>query len=131
MKTKFMARQKRNSAILAYAEHRLVALESINPALDLGDGLSIEAISQAIAATRAQLKHYNAALTEIDQLKEVMQQQERSLEDLVDRMASGIAAKYGKTSPQYKTVSDVRKTPRRTASKMQPVPPMPPIELSA
>jgi ABC-type transporter Mla subunit MlaD len=123
-----MARQKRNSTILTYAEHRLVALEAIDTTLDLGDGLSVAAISQAIAATRAQLKSYNAALTEVDQLKETMQQQEQALEELVDRMASGIAAKYGKTSPQYKTMSDVRKTPRRNAIKVEA---MQPAELSA
>ena len=114
-----MARQKRNSHILTYAEHRLVALEAIDTTLDLGDGLSIEAIAQAIVATRAQLKSYNATLTEADQLKEAMQQKEQALAELVDRMASGIAAKYGKTSPQYKTVSDVRKTPRRNPSKVE------------
>jgi ABC-type transporter Mla subunit MlaD len=123
-----MARQKRNSTILTYAEHRLVALEAIDTTLDLGDGLSVEAISQAIAATRAQLKSYNAALTEADHLKEAMQQKEQALEELVDRMASGIAAKYGKTSQQYKTVSNVRKTPRRNATKVEAIQP---VELSA
>ncbi len=122
-----MARKKRNSTILTYAEHRLVALEAINPTLNLGDGLSIEAISQAITATRTQLKSYNAALTEVDQLKEAMEQQEQALEELVDRMASAVVAKYGKTSQQYKTVSDVRKTPRRNAIKVETTQPLNPI----
>jgi ABC-type transporter Mla subunit MlaD len=123
-----MARKKRNSTILTYAEHRLVALEAISPTLDLGDGLSVEAVSQAITATRTQLKSYNAALTEVDQLKEAMQKQEQALEELVDRMANAVVAKYGKTSQQYKTVSDVRKTPRRNAIKVEAIQP---VELSA
>lgn len=116
-----MARQKRGSRILEYAERRLVALESIDTSLDLGDNLTLQFITQLIDSTRTKLKTYNAALTEIDQLKEFVQQQERSLEELIDRMANGVAAKYGRNSQQYKTVSSVRKIRRRTPRTVVPI----------
>jgi uncharacterized protein YfkK (UPF0435 family) len=118
---KNMTRQKRSSSTVVYAERRLVALESIDLALNLGDDLTIESLAQSIEATRTKLKTYNAALTEIDQLKDTLQEQERSLEKLIERMTSGVAAKYGKTSQEYKAVSDVRKSPRRNSTKVQPI----------
>jgi hypothetical protein len=116
-----MARKKRSSTILTYAERRLIALEAIDTELDLGNGLTVQAISKEIEETRTQLKGYNAVLVEIDQLKETLEEKERWLEELVDRTASAVLAAYGKSSSQYKAVSDVRKSVRRSTSKVQPI----------
>jgi hypothetical protein len=118
-----MARKKRSSTILTYAERRLIALEAIDTELDLGNGLTTQAISKEIEETRTQLKSYNAILVEIDQLKEILEQKERSLEELVDRTASAVLAAYGKGSSQYKSVSDVRKSARRNTPKVEPIQP--------
>ncbi len=115
-----MARQKRGSRTLDYAERRLIALEAVDTEMDLGDGLTLPAIIQSIEDTRAKLKTYNAAITEVDQLKEEVQQQERSLEELIDRMSNGIAAKYGRNSQQYKTVGSVRKIRNRASRQTAP-----------
>jgi RNA-binding protein YhbY len=118
-----MARKKRSSTILTYAERRLIALEAIDTELDLGNGLTTQAISKEIEETRTQLKSYNAILVEIDQLKETLEEKERSLEELVDRTASAVLGAYGKGSSQYKSVSDVRKTTRRNTPKVEPIQP--------
>jgi hypothetical protein len=103
-----MPRLKRGSSILDYSEKRLTVLQTINiPENDAE--LNLGNIQSSIDQTRAKLNQYNAALSVADQLNDEVQEMERSLVKLHDRMLSAIAAKYGRDSSEYLRVQSVRR----------------------
>lgn len=61
-----MPRQKRSSLALEKAERRAASLKSINPALNLGDGLTLESYVLQIEGLRHQLASYNESLSFAD-----------------------------------------------------------------
>ncbi len=110
-----MPRQKRGSSILTYSEKRLAVFHSINlPEHDVE--LSLSHIQMSIEKTRTKLNQYNAALSTVDQLSGEVQEMERSLLKLNDRMLSLIAAKYGRDSAEYRMVQSVRRNVARRRS---------------
>jgi hypothetical protein len=107
-----MPRQKRKSRIVEYSEQRLAVMESINIPQWEND-LSIPIIQNSIDKTRTKLKEYNAALSIVDQLSGEVNELEKSLIALNDRMLSSIAVRYGHTSAEYKRVRSIRRNPTK------------------
>jgi hypothetical protein len=62
-----MARQKRKSAAVDFAESRANALNSIDPALDLGNGLTLADYKTKTAALKAKNNKYNSDLSDLDE----------------------------------------------------------------
>lgn len=111
-----MSRRKRSSQILEKAERRIAGLKSIHSALDLGNGLTIEAYIQVIEQTRQKLEAYNTALSTVDQTYNTALTAERSLSELTERMLIGVASKYGKNSDEYEMAGGRRRGERRRRS---------------
>lgn len=118
-----MARRKRSSPSVDAAEPRAAALESIDPALDLGNTLTLVAYKAAITTTNAKLSTYNTRLSELDGMLNDLQASEKNLDELSARMLAGVGVKFGKNSDEYEkaggTRTDERKPIRR---KPAPVP---------
>jgi uncharacterized protein YukE len=110
-----MPRRKRTSQKLEDAQSRMAALKTIDPSLDLGNGVSVAAFSRKIEETRQTLEDYNDSLSAVDQTTNTLQDLEKSLADLSTRLLSGIATLYGRSSSQYKMVNGSRR-PRRRAT---------------
>lgn len=104
-----MPRQKRNSQTLERAQQRSVSLQSIDPALDLGKGLTLKAYLSAIATHKSQLDDYNRTLSSIEQLALAVEESEKVLKDLSERMLLGVGALYGKDSEEYVMAGGARK----------------------
>lgn len=121
-----MARRKRTSPSVDRAETRAAALESIDPALDLGSGLTLAAYKTALTATNAKLAAYNTRLSELDGLLNDLETAEAALDDLSSRMLAGVGVKFGKAATQYEKAGGKRtpeKKPRaRAAAKPAPAP---------
>jgi hypothetical protein len=119
-----MALRKRSSDSVDRAEPRASALESIDVALDLGSGLTLEAYKTAITTTNAKLAAYNTKLSELDGILNDLEASEDVLDDLSSRMLAGVGVKYGKKSDEYEkaggTRTSERKTTRRTPAPATP-----------
>jgi hypothetical protein len=61
-----MARMKGSSDVTENAQTRLAALSSIDPGLDLGNGLSVAAYRTAAQEAQAKLDTYNILLSQVD-----------------------------------------------------------------
>ncbi|MBE9179516.1 hypothetical protein IQ268_13180 [Oculatella sp. LEGE 06141] len=108
-----MSRRKRSSKVLEKAERRAASLRSINTALDLGNGLSIEAYFSMIEEMRSELASYNTALSGIDKTYSNVLELERKLGDFSELILLGVATRYGKSSDEYVMAGGARKVSRR------------------
>jgi hypothetical protein len=107
-----MARQKRTSRVLEKAELRLTKLMAIDPNLTFGDGCDLQTMKQKIEALRIQLEKYNDLLTMIDSAKTELDEMEKKLSQMSQRMLLGVACKYGNNSIEYVMAGGVRKSDR-------------------
>lgn len=108
-----MARPKRTSSALEKAVRRSAGLASIDPNLDLGNGLTLPSFSILIETMRTRENNYNSALSNLDKLYREMLETERELGDMAEHMLLGVATKYGKSSAEYGMAGGVPKNQRR------------------
>jgi predicted nucleic acid-binding Zn-ribbon protein len=115
-----MARQKKLSPFLESAQQRLNALATIDPALDLGNGLTLASYRAEVTAAQSKQDAYNALLTQVDQAYNEFQDAEKSIRDLSERMLAGVASKYGKDSSEYEMAGGTRKSERKRPVRKTP-----------
>lgn len=108
-----MARQKRKSAAVTFAENRASSLKSIDVDLDLGNGLTLADYKAKTAALKAKNEQYNTDLSNLDDSLNMIQKDERALDDLSGRMLAGVGAKYGKDSSEYEKAGGTRTSERK------------------
>jgi hypothetical protein len=108
-----MARAKKASRLLVQADQRLSSIESIDPQVDLGDGLTAPYFRDRISDVRYKLAAYNRALASLDGLYKDFLAAERELADLYEKVLLGVAYKYGKNSQEYVMAGGVRKVDRK------------------
>jgi hypothetical protein len=112
-----MARQKRSSKVLEKAVRRAASMNSIDPNLDVGNGLTLPAFSTLIQKMQTQEYAYNTALSNLDGLYREMLETERELGDMTELILLGVATKFGKSSVEYNMAGGVPKNQRRRATK--------------
>jgi len=96
------------------AQSRLAALTSIDPKLDLGNGLTLPGYRQVYQDFRDSLDKYNTVLSTVDDLYNNALSKLDVLKDHNERMLAGIASKYGKNSSQYEQAGGVRKSEHKS-----------------
>ena len=99
--------------MLEKAARRAAGINSIDPNLDLGNGLTLPAFSTLIETMRTKENAYNSALSNLDKLYREMLQTERELGDMAEHMLLGVATRYGKSSVEYGMAGGVPKNQRR------------------
>ncbi|MEH1998045.1 MAG: hypothetical protein V7L00_04600 [Nostoc sp.] len=104
-----MARRKRNSSILERADRRIESLQSISVQLDFGQGLTIQAYTVTINNLRSKLAAYNTALSTIDKLTDEVNNAEKAVITMSEKMLLGVGSRYGKTSPEYEMAGGARR----------------------
>ena len=119
-----MARKKRNSKVIEKANVRSAALESIDSALDLGNGKTLVAYNTKITEAQDALDDYNAKLSEVDSVYNVTLAKDRELATLSDSMLEAVGVKFGKDSNEYEMAGGTR-TSERKPPKRKPKPPTP------
>lgn len=107
-----MSRQKRTYRVLEKAELRSAGLKAVDSSMDFGDARSLQNLTQIIEQLRTRIDAYNTALSVIDSSKTEIDQLEKTLADLCDKMLTGVAFKYGKDSREYEMAGGVRKSDR-------------------
>ncbi|MBW4448614.1 MAG: hypothetical protein KME38_17560 [Spirirestis rafaelensis WJT71-NPBG6] len=107
-----MARQKRTSKVLEKAVRRAASINSIDPNLNVGNGLTLPAFSTVIETMRTKENAYNTALSSLDKLYREMLETERQLADMAEHILLGVATRYGKSSVEYGMAGGVPKNQR-------------------
>jgi hypothetical protein len=108
-----MSKKKRESKVLARAEKRLVGLKSIDEALNLGDGISVKTLSQAVAELSAANGAYNRLLADADAALIHVRRLEAGARELLERSLALVAGKYGRDSTQYAQAGGKRRSDRK------------------
>jgi hypothetical protein len=96
-----MARRKRQSRYLNNTENRLIGFTTIDPSLNLGNGLNVENLSQLTANLQTQLDEYNSTIVRLDQMGSQIKEQERAIAKLSSKMLAAVGIIYGNDSDQY------------------------------
>ncbi len=107
-----MPRAKRTSRVLAKAQLRASGLKAIDPNIDFGDANSLKNMIQQIEQLNAKLDTHNTALAVIDASRTDIEQLEKNLSALSEKMLLAVAVKYGKDSREYEMAGGVRKSDR-------------------
>jgi hypothetical protein len=108
-----MVRLKRSSQILEKAERRAAGLKSIDPSLNLGNGLSLRSYCRLMDRLREQIADYNETLALADRANRSVRDGEQKLRELSERMLIAVAARYGKDSPEYEMAGGTRRSNRK------------------
>jgi hypothetical protein len=103
---------KTYSKVLDQVQLRLSALKSIDPDLDLGDGLTIRSVTEQVQETRTDIDQYNTEASVIKQKYKTIREKEGKIADLSDRIVDGIAFKFGRKSDEYKMIQSIRRNAR-------------------
>jgi translation initiation factor 2 alpha subunit (eIF-2alpha) len=112
-----MPYKKKISKTIEKAKIRISGMKALEPALDIGNGLSVEAYSAAIQDTEQRIEAYNTAVSAISQLSSAAEKAEKDLAALSERMLSTVAGRYGRTSDEYAIAGGTKRTNRRRAPK--------------
>jgi hypothetical protein len=109
-----MPKAKLNSQTINMAELGIDKLRAIDPALDLGNNLTLESLVATLEETRQAIARYNTATAELEKASQQMQEQEKQLGSLLRRTILGVGAKFGEKSKEYNLVKKLWKLTRRT-----------------
>ena len=113
--------KKNSSPALEHSQTRLAALATIDPALDLDNGLTLAVYQAAIQDAQNRLSAYNALLSQVDEARKNLRANEKELRSLSERMLAGVTAKYGKDSSEYKMAGGTRKSEIKRPAKKKAV----------
>ncbi|MDT5122803.1 MAG: hypothetical protein QOC96_2285 [Acidobacteriota bacterium] len=115
-----MARTKRSSAVLEAARRRLAGHKSITPAPDFGPNLKVSDYEQDINNLSAKIDTYNQRLSNLDELLNEIEADEKDLRAKNTRMLSASEAQYGTDSSQYEQVGGTPTSERKRSPKKPP-----------
>ncbi|KAM3098694.1 hypothetical protein ACKFKF_16615 [Phormidesmis sp. 146-12] len=96
-----MGLKTRGSAQLDKAQRRIALIKSIEENLDLGYDLTVPNYAKLIDDTRRALEAYNTLLPELGEARQKLEQLEKELGETSERMLTGVALKFGKSSMEY------------------------------
>jgi hypothetical protein len=108
-----MARTKRTSAVSEAAKLRLAGLQSIDPLLDLGGGLTVASFKADIEDVDGELNTYNTMLSDVDQVSNRLETKEDKLNDKSTRLLAAVGAHFGKNSDEYEKAGGTRTSERK------------------
>ncbi|QMS88082.1 hypothetical protein HUN01_10940 [Nostoc edaphicum CCNP1411] len=113
-----MPRRKRSSRILEKAEFRVAGLKAIDPNINFDDTCNLQNLNQLIDNFHNMLDDYNAAIAMIDSSRKKLDEMEKALSQVSDKMLMGVGFKYGKNSNEYELAGGVRDSERIRKSRL-------------
>jgi hypothetical protein len=111
-----MLQEKVNSHVVTTAQLGIDKIRSIDPKLDLGNGLTLDKFADNVKMTQAAIARYNTAAAELANMNRAMRAQETGLRKDLNRLVMGVGAKYGEASTQYETVQKLWRRTRRSSA---------------
>ncbi|MDZ8034473.1 MULTISPECIES: hypothetical protein [unclassified Nostoc] len=113
-----MARKKRSSRILEKAEFRVAGLKAIDPQINFDNTYNLQNLTQLIDNFHNMLDDYNAAIAMIDSSRNKLDDMEKTLSQVSDKMLTWVGCKYGKNSNEYELAGGVRDSERIRKSRL-------------
>jgi hypothetical protein len=113
-----MPRRKRSSRILEKAEFRVAGLKAIDPNINFDDTYNLQNLTQLIDNFHNMLDDYNVAIAMIDSSRKKLDEMEKALSQVSDKMLTGVGFKYGKNSNEYELAGGVRDSERIRKSRL-------------
>ena len=107
-----MSRQKRTSRVLEKAELRASGMKSIIPSIKFDEDYSLEKLIESIEQLRNKIDVHNSALAIVDSTLTEVEEMEKNLKQLSEKMLMVVAIKYGKDSAEYEMAGGVRNSDR-------------------
>ena len=105
-----MPRRKRKSVILENGRTRAVSLKSIDPLLDLANGLTLVAYNTLLESLSELLNDYNTDLSALDGKSNDVTALERRVSAMSEKMLAAVGTKYGYDSNEYEQAGGTRKS---------------------
>jgi hypothetical protein len=113
---------KPNSKILEQALLRVATFEAIDPQFDFGDGMTLREFAALTQAAQSSLRTYNDAVAVVNQSAQAIQDMEKRLVDIGDRMVMGVACKHGVQSQEYQMLEKIRRKAKSKGRSAEPKP---------
>jgi hypothetical protein len=110
-----MLQEKVNSHVVMTAQLGIDKLRSIDPKLDLGNGLTLDKFVSNVQTIQTAIAKYNTTAAELVNMNRAMREQEAVLRKDLKRLVMGVGAKYGEKSTQYETVQKLWRRTQRTS----------------
>ncbi|RCJ19982.1 hypothetical protein A6S26_04430 [Nostoc sp. ATCC 43529] len=110
--------KKRSSQILKKAQFRVAGLKAIDPNLNFDDTYNLQNLTQLLEKFHNMLNDYNAAIAMIDSSKKKLDEMEKTLSQVSDKMLTWVGCKYGKNSNEYELAGGVRDSERIRKSRL-------------
>ena len=108
-----MAQRKRESQSVKRATERANNLTSIDPKLDLGNSLTLDAYKAKRDAVKTENDTYNTMKSAIDGQLDKVEAMEAELDAWTVNMLAGVGIKHGKDSPEYEMAGGTRTSDRK------------------
>ncbi|BAY23168.1 hypothetical protein NIES2100_29320 [Calothrix sp. NIES-2100] len=113
-----MTLKKRTSRILEKAKFRVAGLKAIDPNISFDDNYNLQNLTQIIQQFHSMLDEYNAAIAVIDSSRTKLDDMEKTLNIISDKMLVGVGLKYGKDSNEYELAGGVKQSERVRKSRL-------------
>ncbi len=107
-----MSRRQRTSKILEKVKFRVAGLKAIDPNIRFDDNYNLQNLTQLMDQVENILNNYNDAIAVIDSSKKKLDEMEKTLSNLSDKMLVGVGFRYGKNSDEYELAGGVRDSER-------------------
>lgn len=109
-----MARRKLISvATLDKGKTRLDSIKSIDPVLDLGNGVTAAGYEAEITLLKNKISVYNTLLSTIDEKYNEYEAQNEVVRIWNERVLKGVSFKFGADSNEYEMAGGTRKSERK------------------
>lgn len=94
-------------------EQRIAGLKTINPTLDLGNGVSIAAFEAVLNEGREAIEDYNSSLAVSDAKLNVVKATDKLIRAANKKILPAVGLKYGTDSDEYEKAGGVRESERK------------------
>jgi hypothetical protein len=95
------------------AKQRLNGSKSIDPNLDLGNGLTIAAFEAVIGENEAAINDHNTTLSSLDQKGNLAISTAKAATEYSERWLAAVGVRFGKDSDEYEMAGGTRKSERK------------------
>lgn len=110
-------RRKSETPAMSDAEQKIAGMKSIDPRLDLGNGVTLAQHEAALAACRAALEDYNSSLAISDEKHNVFHALEKVVIANNKKILPAVGLRYGTDSNEYEMVGGKRESERKRPAK--------------
>nr|WP_267871595.1 hypothetical protein [Nostoc sp. CHAB 5715] len=93
-------------------------MKAIDPNINFNDTYNLQNLTQLIDNFHNMLDDYNAAIAMIDSSRKKLDEMEKNLSQVSDKMLMGVGFKYGKNSDEYELAGGVRDSERIRKSRL-------------